>query len=190
MAGKGGGAWKVAYADFVTAMMAFFLVMWIVAQDTKVKEQIAHYFVTPMGYMPIGERNASKSGGALESQSFGNLPQEEAVTMGRGRTPHSDEEGEGRNSKLVSDWLHSDPDEYSYWKDNADRIRAAAAHKSPNNEDHGVAEAAAADRLARMLSSEMHERMPLKEHGVYRDLLLESLSDVNWEQVAEDLISE
>ena len=29
MAGKGGGAWKVAYADFVTAMMAFFLVMWI-----------------------------------------------------------------------------------------------------------------------------------------------------------------
>ena len=28
MAGGGGGAWKVAYADFVTAMMAFFLVMW------------------------------------------------------------------------------------------------------------------------------------------------------------------
>jgi chemotaxis protein MotB len=44
MAGKGGGAWKVAYADFVTAMMAFFLVMWITAQSTKVKQAIAHYF--------------------------------------------------------------------------------------------------------------------------------------------------
>jgi len=44
MAGKGGGAWKVAYADFVTAMMAFFLVMWITAQNTKIKEAIAHYF--------------------------------------------------------------------------------------------------------------------------------------------------
>ncbi len=44
MAGKGGGAWKVAYADFVTAMMAFFLVMWITAQNTKIKQAIAHYF--------------------------------------------------------------------------------------------------------------------------------------------------
>ena len=32
-----GGAWKVAYADFVTAMMAFFLVMWIVGQSAEVK---------------------------------------------------------------------------------------------------------------------------------------------------------
>ena len=34
MAGSG-GAWKVAYADFVTAMMAFFLVMWITSQGTR-----------------------------------------------------------------------------------------------------------------------------------------------------------
>jgi chemotaxis protein MotB len=47
MAGKGGGAWKVAYADFVTAMMAFFLVMWITAQSDKVKEAIAHHFNDP-----------------------------------------------------------------------------------------------------------------------------------------------
>jgi chemotaxis protein MotB len=47
MAGKGGGAWKVAYADFVTAMMAFFLVMWITAQNKPVKEAIAAYFEDP-----------------------------------------------------------------------------------------------------------------------------------------------
>jgi len=47
MAGKGGGAWKVAYADFVTAMMAFFMVMWITAQGKEVKQAIAHYFNHP-----------------------------------------------------------------------------------------------------------------------------------------------
>ncbi len=50
MAGKGGGAWKVAYADFVTAMMAFFLVMWITAQSTSVKKAIAQYFKDPTGH--------------------------------------------------------------------------------------------------------------------------------------------
>ncbi len=48
MAGKhGGGAWKVAYADFVTAMMALFLVLWITAQDKKVKEAIELTFKHP-----------------------------------------------------------------------------------------------------------------------------------------------
>jgi chemotaxis protein MotB len=47
MAAKGGGAWKVAYADFVTAMMAFFMVMWISAQKSGVKEAVAQYFNDP-----------------------------------------------------------------------------------------------------------------------------------------------
>jgi chemotaxis protein MotB len=190
MAGKGGGAWKVAYADFVTAMMAFFLVMWIVAQDTKVKEQIAHYFVTPMGYMPIGERSQAKSGGALESKSSGNIPLQESVAMGRGRARHADIDTSGLHTKMVSDWLHADPEEYGYWKDNADRIRKATADKSPNPEDPTAADAAAIDRLAEMLNSELYAQMPLTEHGVYRDLLLESLSNVDWEQLAEDFINE
>jgi chemotaxis protein MotB len=42
-----GGAWKVAYADFVTAMMALFIVLWIVAQNKPVKEAIAGYFRDP-----------------------------------------------------------------------------------------------------------------------------------------------
>src|SRR3982750_1500275 len=47
-AGHHGGAWKVAYADFVTAMMALFLVLWLVSQaDTKLKEAIASYFRSP-----------------------------------------------------------------------------------------------------------------------------------------------
>src|SRR5216117_2036070 len=42
-----GGAWKVAYADFVTAMMAFFLVMWLVGQGKPIKQSIGSYFRDP-----------------------------------------------------------------------------------------------------------------------------------------------
>jgi chemotaxis protein MotB len=45
--GHHGGAWKVAYADFVTAMMAFFLVMWIVAQGAQTRAAVAAYFRDP-----------------------------------------------------------------------------------------------------------------------------------------------
>lgn len=47
--GGSGGAWKVAYADFVTAMMAFFMVMWLTAQSEEVKEAIGGYFQDPWG---------------------------------------------------------------------------------------------------------------------------------------------
>jgi len=42
-----GGSWKVAYADFVTAMMALFLVLWLTAQDTRIKEAIERAFKNP-----------------------------------------------------------------------------------------------------------------------------------------------
>jgi chemotaxis protein MotB len=45
-----GGAWKVAYADFVTAMMAFFLVLWLMSSTNEVKHAIAGYFNDPKGY--------------------------------------------------------------------------------------------------------------------------------------------
>lgn len=45
--GHHGGAWKVAYADFVTAMMALFLVLWLTSQDQKIKEAIQRSFTNP-----------------------------------------------------------------------------------------------------------------------------------------------
>lgn len=42
-----GGAWKVAYADFVTAMMALFLVLWLSAQDSRIKEAVERAFRNP-----------------------------------------------------------------------------------------------------------------------------------------------
>jgi len=42
-----GGAWKVAYADFVTAMMALFIVLWILGQSKQIKESVSEYFKDP-----------------------------------------------------------------------------------------------------------------------------------------------
>lgn len=46
-AGAHGGSWKVAFADFMTSMMAFFLVMWLISQSEQVKKNIADHFSTP-----------------------------------------------------------------------------------------------------------------------------------------------
>ena len=48
--GGHGGAWKVAYADFVTAMMALFIVLWIVGQNQSVKGAISEYFKDPVAF--------------------------------------------------------------------------------------------------------------------------------------------
>ena len=45
-----GGSWKVAYADFVTAMMAFFMVMWLLGMDDNMKNAIEGYFSNPVGF--------------------------------------------------------------------------------------------------------------------------------------------
>lgn len=47
--GHHGGAWKVAYADFVTAMMSLFIVLWLMNSNAKVKEAVAGYFKDPAG---------------------------------------------------------------------------------------------------------------------------------------------
>jgi chemotaxis protein MotB len=74
-AGHHGGAWKVAYADFVTAMMALFLVLWLVSQaDVKVKQAIASYFRSPgvfdtqAGGILSGPKKTSKEPSDLTSK--------------------------------------------------------------------------------------------------------------------------
>jgi chemotaxis protein MotB len=47
--GHHGGAWKVAYADFVTAMMSLFIVLWLMSSSEKVKRAVAGYFNDPKG---------------------------------------------------------------------------------------------------------------------------------------------
>ncbi len=57
--GHHGGAWKVAYADFVTAMMAFFIVMWILGQNEEVKKQVEAFFKDPGAFNFITGKRAT-----------------------------------------------------------------------------------------------------------------------------------
>ena len=78
MSAGGGGAWKVAYADFVTAMMAFFLVMWITAQSNAVKQSIARYFQHPFDAASRSPVSSKSSSGAslvpLHRDMDGSIP--------------------------------------------------------------------------------------------------------------------
>jgi chemotaxis protein MotB len=65
--GHHGGAWKIAYADFVTAMMAFFLLMWLLGSTTKGDmEGIANYFKTPLKVAMQGGTGAGSTNSILQ----------------------------------------------------------------------------------------------------------------------------
>lgn len=65
--GHHGGAWKIAYADFVTAMMAFFLLMWLLGSTTKGDlEGIASYFKTPLKVAMSGGSGSGDSSSVIQ----------------------------------------------------------------------------------------------------------------------------
>jgi chemotaxis protein MotB len=63
-AGHHGGAWKVAYADFVTAMMALFIVLWLLNSSQKVQKAVGGYFRDPSG---TAEQAGSDMNGVAEN---------------------------------------------------------------------------------------------------------------------------
>ena len=67
-----GGAWKVAYADFVTAMMALFMVLWICSQDKKILIATSRYFKQPFNAMTdrsVGIMQGKQGGSKGEDQN-------------------------------------------------------------------------------------------------------------------------
>jgi chemotaxis protein MotB len=78
--GHHGGAWKVAYADFVTAMMALFMVMWLLASsDSAQRQEIANYFRS--GILPEGSMTMKAA------QNRPSVIEETAVPPGQSNTP-------------------------------------------------------------------------------------------------------
>src|SRR5262245_322910 len=80
--GHHGGAWKVAYADFVTAMMALFMVMWLLAStDQQTRKEISNYFRTDI--LPEGDlsmnRAAQVTPSVIESSPMPPRPGEESL---------------------------------------------------------------------------------------------------------------
>src|SRR5215213_9212084 len=75
MAGGAGGAWKVAYADFVTAMMAFFMVMWLTTQKKEVKEAVAGYFREPFATYKSTQKGAAATAMPVSDPMYGHTAQ-------------------------------------------------------------------------------------------------------------------
>lgn len=73
-----GGAWKVAYADFVTAMMALFIVLWLMNASKQVKEAVGGYFKDPRGFAKVVGTNKNGSGDfvALKKEDMQKLKEE------------------------------------------------------------------------------------------------------------------
>jgi chemotaxis protein MotB len=76
--GHHGGAWKVAYADFVTAMMALFIVLWLMNASKQVQEAVGGYFKDPRGTAKVVGTNMNGAGEfvAIKKQDMEKLKEE------------------------------------------------------------------------------------------------------------------
>ena len=78
--GHHGGAWKVAYADFVTAMMALFMVLWISAQDQEILIATSRYFQQPFN-SPMDASTGVMSMSSGSGQGTDSVAENEATSM-------------------------------------------------------------------------------------------------------------
>ncbi|MCV6591681.1 MAG: OmpA family protein [Silicimonas sp.] len=101
--GHHGGAWKVAYADFVTAMMAFFLLMWLLGATTeKQRKGIADYFNPTIPVNKVsGGGDGAFGGESIFSQAT--LSQNGTGAGTAQPTPNSEENSESGNGPSTSD---------------------------------------------------------------------------------------
>jgi len=101
-----GGAWKIAYADFVTAMMAFFLLMWLLnATSEEQKRGIANYF-DPFAAEAKGGGNMGVMGGTSVKENQGSLD-DKSNRVALKPTPLT-EKGAGGNAAGVSHKQNAD----------------------------------------------------------------------------------
>ncbi|MFC3175363.1 flagellar motor protein MotB [Novosphingobium bradum] len=93
-AGHHGGAWKVAYADFVTAMMAFFLLMWLLGATTeKQRKGIADYFTPTLVKMKEGSAGSNGLLGGSSITDVDNYPNRAGQTGSKAMTIPRDTTG-------------------------------------------------------------------------------------------------
>src|SRR5579872_4101247 len=91
VSGHGGhhvGAWKVAYADFVTGMMALFIVLWLTSADDKVKDAVSAYFDNPTGPGKLTGLAAAGAGNAIELPRQDMAKLREKIQQALAQTPN------------------------------------------------------------------------------------------------------
>ena len=118
-AGHHGGAWKIAFADFATAMMAFFLVLWLMSTATpEQKIAIAGYFKDPIGFTESGTPYVIDLGGSPELAPDQTLnpeakfqPQPDKVTVDTDQVEGMAEQVEKERLELLLQELQNKVDE-------------------------------------------------------------------------------
>jgi chemotaxis protein MotB len=189
MAAGGGGAWKVAYADFVTAMMAFFLVMWIVGQDQKVRKSVADYFSDPMATVDDGSgKKPINAGSTFEALNNGKIPDQEAVQKGRGSNVFGKTHHFSESTKMVYDWMIEDQKAYSHWKKAAAQQFEVAKWAEDVQKGSKPQTQVAARMLANQMTEELRLGVPKTMNEIHRKILLTTLAKVNWEQIAQVML--
>jgi len=174
MAGAGGGAWKVAYADFVTAMMAFFLVMWITGQSPETKQAISGYFQDPWG--TSSELSAPAS--LLPSELHGDvLSLDMPQKLQPGKAPGAaDSDGRDVDAKAKSRWAQK---RRVHFLQDSDRTTPALVVQFDESSAELSAEAKRQlDKLIPNLAGKLNKievrghttRRPLPTDSPYRDL--------------------
>ncbi len=119
-----GGAWKIAYADFVTAMMAFFLLMWLLGSTSKGDlNGIASYFTAPVkislmggdgtgnseSILPGGGRDLSKSAGQVDGGDAERAAKLIGAQMARAELARQDAQRIEAIQKKISELVASNP---------------------------------------------------------------------------------
>jgi hypothetical protein len=90
-------------------------------------------------------------------------------------------------TKAVSDWIKGDKDRFKYWREQAQRCREAAGLPGPQNRGATPTDIAVKE-LSNQLRAEITAGIPSQVKGIQQDLLIGSINDVNWTQLAEDLL--
>ena len=105
--GHHGGAWKVAYADFVTAMMALFIVLWIVGQNKQVKDTIAAYFKDPGAFSQTTKSGGILPGGTTIQQPLHKGAEQTAPSKGSSNGPMEEVERLKNEGKRIEGMISS-----------------------------------------------------------------------------------
>jgi chemotaxis protein MotB len=105
--GHHGGAWKVAYADFVTAMMALFIVLWIVGQSKSVKDAVSAYFKDPTAFQ-TGAASVLKGGAGAGAPMGPKTPASPPpTTEGEGKSGDADRRALEATATALREQIHS-----------------------------------------------------------------------------------
>lgn len=147
-AGHHGGAWKVAYADFVTAMMAFFLLLWLLNVTTdEQRHGIADYF-TPASIA----RSESGAGGTMGGQSIsapGAMTTQGSPPYVQAQTIPSAGQGEEGDEDTVGKSDHGgDGPETGVSKTQQDKVNPDKEHESKGIQDKAGQDKAGQDKAA------------------------------------------